>query len=226
MTQPSLYVAFPASDQLRERIDGFLEAVDERPGQNHVAALESIMNPFLDELLHTYFTAPIDVTGAKGPAVTVMLGAMKVINKASRSLASRLMRDTSAAEQRALAGHFRSLRLESNGQVYVGHRLEPALARQAVTVFQGFADGQGDMRELVAVMHGISRGVIDNYLDKTVANLQLGRIKRGLVAGARATIRKASAASVEKGIPAMEPEHRQPVVAYYEGLLLAPQAAT
>lgn len=222
MSQSPLYVAFQASERLRERIDAFLDAVDDYPGQNHVAALEGIMDPFLDELLHAYFTGPIDAAGARGPAVAVMLGAMKIINKASRSLASRLMRDTSAEEQRALADHFRNLRLESNDRVYVGHRLEPALAQQAVTVFQGFADGQGNMQELVTVMHGISQGVIDNYLDKTVANLRLGRIKRGLVAGARVTIRKASAASVEKGIPAMEPQHRQPVVAYYKGLLLAP----
>lgn len=226
MSQSPLYMAFQASDRLRERIDGFLDAVDNHPGQNHVVALEGIMNPFLDELLHTYFTGPIDAAGARGPAVAVMLGAMKIINKASRSLASRLMRDTGAAEQQALAGHFRNLRLESDDRVYVGHRLEPALAQRALTVFQGFADGRENMQELVAVMHGISQGSIDSYLDKTVANLQLGRIKRGLVAGARATIRKASAASVDKGIPAMEPQHRQPVVAYYQGLLLAPRTST
>jgi hypothetical protein len=41
-----------------------------------------------------------------------------------------------------------------------------------------------------------------------------------LVAGARVTIKKAAASSVEKGIPAMEAQHRIPVVAYFESLLL------
>jgi phage-related minor tail protein len=78
------------------------------------------------------------------------------------------------------------------------------------------------MPRLVEVMDGISSGAIENYLDKTVGNLELGRINRGLVSGARATIKKASASSVEKGIPAMEKSHQKPVVAYFESLLLQP----
>ena len=87
---------------------------------------------------------------------------------------------------------------------------------------QEFADGNGQMPRLVEVMDGISSGAIENYLDKTVGNLELGRINRGLVSGARATIKKASASSVEKGIPAMEKSHQKPVVAYFESLLLQP----
>ena len=55
-----------------------------------------------------------------------------------------------------------------------------------------------------------------------MGNRELGRINRGLVSGARATIKKASASSVEKGIPAMEKSHQKPVVAYFESLLLQP----
>ncbi|HAB06078.1 MAG TPA: hypothetical protein DCE35_12080, partial [Alcanivorax sp.] len=100
--------------------------------------------------------------------------------------------------------------------------LSPALAERASLVFQEFADGNGQMPRLVEVMDGISAGAIENYLDKTVGNLELGRINRGLVSGARATIKKASASSVEKGIPAMEKSHQKPVVAYFESLLLQP----
>ena len=220
MSQPTLYVAFPASDLLRDRIDAFIEAVAGRPGENHVDTLDGIMDPFLNEVLHTYFTGPIDAANAKGTAVNVMLSAMKVINKAAHGLAGRLMRKTSADEQRALAEHFKRLRLEKEGQVYVGYALDPSLAERADLVFQEFADGNGEMGHLVEVMHGISNGAIENYLDKTVGNLELGRINRGLVAGARATIKKASASSVEKGIPAMEAKHRKPVVGYFQSLLL------
>ena len=59
MSQPTLYVAFPASDELRDRIDAFLEITREEPDSNHVQELEAIMDPFLDEVLHTYFTGPI-----------------------------------------------------------------------------------------------------------------------------------------------------------------------
>tara|TARA_R100000655_G_scaffold82091_1_gene121561 strand:+ start:1065 stop:1733 length:669 start_codon:yes stop_codon:yes gene_type:complete len=222
MSQPTLYVAFPASDELRDRIDAFLEVTRQEPDSNHVQELEAIMDPFLNEVLHTYFTGPIDAVNAKGTAVNVILSAMKVINKAAHGLAGRLMRKTSVEEQRALAEHFRNLRLEKDGQVYIGYPLSPALAERASLVFQEFADGNGQMPRLVEVMDGISGGAIENYLDKTVGNLELGRINRGLVSGARATIKKASASSVEKGIPAMEKSHQKPVVAYFESLLLQP----
>lgn len=222
MSQTTLYVAFPASDLLRDRIDAFLDAVASRPGENHVETLDGIMDPFLDEVLHTYFTGPIDAVNARGTAVNVILGAMKVIKKAAHGLAGRLMRKTSVAEQKALADHFGALRLQKDGQVYVGYPLNPSLAERADLVFQEFADGNGDIKHLVDVMHGISKGAVENYLDKTVGNLELGRINRGLVAGARVTINKAAASSVEKGIPSMEREYRKPVVAYFQGLLLAP----
>ena len=222
MSDSTLYVAFPASEQLRDRIDTFIESARGEPDRDHVAELEAIMDPFLDEVLHTYFTGPIDAVNAKGTAVNVILGAMKVINKAAHGLAHRLMRKASVEEQRALAEHFAALRLEKDGQVYIGYPLTPSLAERASLVFQEFADGQGEMKHLVEVMDGISAGAIENYLDKTVGNLELGRINRGLVSGARTTIKKASASSVEKGIPAMDRAHRKPVVAYFESLLLAP----
>lgn len=222
MTQPALYVAFPASDLLRDRIDAFIEAVGNQPDSDHVRELEAIMDPFLDEVLHTYFTGPIDAVDARGTAVNVMLAAMKVISKAAHGLAARLMRKTSVSEQQALARHFQQLRLEKDGQVYVGYPLAPSQAVQAQQVFQEFADGNGQMPRLVEVMDGISNGAVENYLDKTVGNLELGRINRGLVAGARVTIKKAAASSVEKGIPAMEAQYRQPVVAYFQSLLVQP----
>lgn len=220
MNQPPLYVAFAASDQLRDRIDAFIHSVRDQPDTNHVDALEAIMDPFLNEVLHTYFTGPVDAVQAKGAAVAVILGAMKVINKAAHGLTARLMRKTSVAEQHALARHFARLRLEKEGRVYIGYPLVPALAEQAQAVFREFAAGNGQMPRLVAVMSGVSDGAVENYLDKTVGNLELGRLNRGLVAGARVTIKKAAASSVEKGIPAMEAQHRIPVVAYFESLLL------
>lgn len=222
MSESTLYVAFPASDQLRDRIDAFIESTRSEPDLDHATKLEAIMDPFLDEVLRTYFTGPIDAVNAKGTAVNVILGAMKVINKAAHGLAHRLMRKASVEEQRALAEHFTALRLEKDGQVYVGYPLSPSLAERACLVFQEFADGQGEMRHLVEVMDGISACAIENYLDKTVGALELGRFNRGLVSGARATIKKASASSVEKGIPAMDRAHRKPVVAYFDSLLLAP----
>lgn len=220
MSQSSLYVAFAASDTLRDRIDTFIRAINEQPGGDHAESLDAIMDPFLDEVLHTYFTGPIDAVNAKGPSVSIILGAMKIINKAAQGLAGRLVSKTAQHEQKALAEHFAALRLERDGRVYIGYPLPPALAARASQVFAEFAHGQGDMKRLVEVMDGISAGAIENYLDNTVGNLELGRINRGLVAGARATIKKASTAAVEKGIPAMDPEHRKPVVAYFESLLL------
>ena len=74
MSQPTLYVAFPASDELRDRIDAFLEVTRDEPDSDHVQELEAIMDPFLNEVLHTYFTGPIDAVNAKGTAVNVILG--------------------------------------------------------------------------------------------------------------------------------------------------------
>lgn len=219
MNQSSLYVAFAASDTLRDRIDTFIQAIAEQPDRNHASSLDAIMDPFLDEVLHTYFTGPIDAVNAKGPAVSVILGAMKIINKAAQGLAGRLVSKTNHDEQKALAAHFAALRLEKEGRVYIGYPLPPVQAEQASQVFGEFAEGHGDMKRLVQVMDGVSAGAIENYLDKTVGNLELGRLNRGLVAGARATIKKAAATSVEKGIPAMDPDHRKPVVAYFESLL-------
>ncbi|AFT70505.1 hypothetical protein B5T_02231 [Alloalcanivorax dieselolei B5] len=215
----TLYVAFPASETLCQRIDAFLAKMRENPSGNHAADLDGITDPFIDEVLHTYFTGPIEAVNARGTAVNMIMGAMKVIRKAAHGLAGRLMRKASVEEQQALAQHFSSLRLEKDGGVFVGYPLPADLAERANRVFESFANGEGEMAHLVEVMHGITDGAIENYLDKTLGSLKLGAINRGLVSTARATINKASTSAVDKGLPAMERSHRKPVVAYYQSLL-------
>lgn len=219
MSDLRVYVAFRASDRLCQRIDTFLEAVANRPDVRHVTELDGITDPFLEEVLHTWFLGPVRAADASGPAVRIILGAMKVINKAAGSLAGRLMRKTTVAEQRALADHFRNLCLQAEGGVDIGYPLSPVLAERADSVFREFKAGKGNMAQLVEVMRGLSDGAIEYYLDRTLGNLHLGRLNRGLVAGARSTIHTAATASLEKGLPAMEAGHRKPVVTYFDNLL-------
>ena len=220
MDENTLHVAFHAPAPLRDALDAYLNQCEREPGASHVAELELLVTEFVDVVLAVYFKGPIEAANTQGAAARLILGAMRVINRAADSLVGRLIRNTTVAEQQALAGYFRSLRKTLNGRVYAAYPLDPAVAEKASMVFLEYQQGDGQIEALLGVMQAINEGAVVNFMDNSVSCLQLGRVNRALVSAARVTICKAAATATHKGLTAMDTNARKAVVNYFDNMLI------
>ena len=220
MDENTLHVAFPAPTALRDAIDVYLAQCDGEPGVSHVAELELLVTEFVDVVLNVYFKGPIEAANSQGAAARLILGAMKIINRAADSLVGRLIRNTTVAEQQALADYFQRLRKPLNGRVYAAYPLEPAMAEKASMVFLEYQQDEGQLEVLLSVMQAINDGAVVHFMDNSVSCLQLGRVNRALVSAARVTICKAAASATHKGLTAMDTDARKAVVNYFDNMLI------
>lgn len=220
MDDSTLYVAFEASPSLRQSIEGFIDGMLASPGDCHLEALNALVVPFVDEVLAVFFQGPLEAAEAKGASARLILGAMKVINRAADSLIGRLMKNTTVDEQLALAHYFQNLRHYQNNKLYVAYPLSSTMAATASAVFPAFRAGDEDMAGLLTVLQAINDGAITHYMDNSVACLTLGRVNRALVSAARVTICKATASATHKGVPAMDASARMAVVHYFDQMLI------
>ena len=220
MDENTLHVAFPAPAPLRDAIDAYLVECEREPEASHVVELEVLVTAFVDVVLTVYFKGPIESANAQGAAARLILGAMRVINRAADSLVGRLIRNTTVAEQQALAGYFQRLRKTLNGRVYAAYPLEPAVAEKASMVFLEYRHGEGQIEALLSVMQSINDGAVVHFMDNSVSCLRLGRVNRALVSAARVTICKAAASATHKGLTAMDTDARKAVVNYFDNMLI------
>ncbi|EDX89614.1 MULTISPECIES: hypothetical protein [unclassified Alcanivorax] len=220
MDENTLHVAFPAPAPLRDAIDAYLLECEREPEASHVVELEVLVTAFVDVVLTVYFKGPIESANAQGAAARLILGAMRVINRAADSLVGRLIRNTTVAEQQALAGYFQRLRKTLNGRVYAAYPLEPAVAEKASMVFLEYRHGEGQIEALLSVMQSINDGAVVHFMDNSVSCLRLGRVNRALVSAARVTICKAAASATHKGLTAMDTDARKAVVNYFDNMLI------
>lgn len=116
MDENTLHVAFPAPAPLRDAIDAYLAECEREPEASHVVQLEALVTAFVDVVLTVYFKGPIEAANTQGAAARLILGAMRVINRAADSLVGRLIRNTTVAEQQALAGYFQRLKKKPQRQ--------------------------------------------------------------------------------------------------------------
>ena len=220
MDENTLHVAFPAPAPLRDAIDAYLLECEREPEASHVVELEVLVTAFVDVVLTVYFKGPIEAANTQGAAARLILGAMRVINRAADSLVGRLIRNTTVAEQQALAGYFQRLRKTLNGRVYAAYPLEPAGAEKASMVFLEYRHGEGQIEAPLSVMQSINDGAVVHFMDNSVSCLRLGRVNRALVSAARVTICKAAASATHKGLTAMDTDARKAVVNYFDNMLI------
>lgn len=221
MPASRLYVAFPESNALREETEAFLAAIETQPRQDHSARLKSLVDHLVEEIVSTYFDGPLDATGAHGGMVNMIHGAARVIRRTAGSMAGRLIgRVKPGVQQQAMAEHLRSHRFYRDGQSYSAWPLDPAMAERASLAFEEALAGERDPAHLVTIMKGIADGALEHYLDQTIAPLELNRLSRGMVSTARATIRKAAYSGIERGLPGLPGKFREPVVRYFQGMLV------
>src|SRR5690606_14469040 len=151
---------------------------------------------------------------------SVIHGLMNMVGKASRALANKVLGKVTTAEQKVLARHFASLSHEKDGQPYTGYLMDPELANEAVLMFESFRTGDGDREHLVRIMSAMAEGTIREFFDKPMSSVKVGMVTRGLISAGRATIEKASHTMNGKVLPDLEPDVRQHVLEYMEGLLV------
>ena len=226
MTDHAIRMAFPASPRLEDNLRRFLSKADAEPSTAHLALLESVGEDFVSDLLAAFFDGPIDAVGADGSVVSMIQKGVKVINKAARALLRNLLGKTGTAEQGALAAHFRGLMHEHEGQLYMAFPLAGASGDQLVTTFREFLAGEkGQTPKLVDSLKAVCDGALVHFLDGLVACVQLNAFNRGMVATARGTIRKAAYMAIEKGLPAMGREQKEPVVLHFQKMVFGQKMA-
>lgn len=217
-------VAFPASERLYQNTRAFIDAVNADPEGNHQPLLHAVADDFISEVLAAFFDGPVQALRVKGSMAKLIDSIVGVINKAARALVKRVFSKVSTAEQRQLADHFDSIDWQFDGQPYCAFPLDPELANEAALMFQTFRDGNGDPRQMQKIMRALCDGAIEYYFDRSLGCVRTGAMTRGLVSTGRATIAKAAHSAVEKTLPGLAPAYRQPVLDYFEGMLISQPA--
>ena len=220
MDHSTLHIAFEASPPLQQSIEQFIDGMLAAPHRCHLEQLDALVAPFVDEVLSVFFKGPLETAQAKGASARLILGAMRVINHSADSLVGRLLKNTTVAEQLALARYFSNLRRYQQDTLYVAYPLSPSMAEKASLVFQASLQGEEDMAALLDVLQAINDGAITHFMDNSVSCLTLGRVNRALVAAARVTICKATSSATHKGLPGMEASARTAVVRYFDQMLI------
>ncbi|WP_111656528.1 hypothetical protein [Isoalcanivorax indicus] len=217
----TFFVAFPASARLQGNLRRFLDEVEAEPSVSHLHQLEAIGEDFVADLLTSFFEAPMAAVGAQGSVASMIQSGVKVINKAARALLRNLLSKATLEDQARLAACFRAMVLEQDGHMALAFPLDNANGARLQAAYAAFLDGQsGQTPALVDGMKAICDGALVHYLDGIVGCVKLNAFNRGMVATARATIRKAGMMAIEKGLPAMTREQKGPVVQHFQGLLV------
>ena len=107
-----------------------------------------------------------------------------------------------------------------DGKPWCGFPLDDEAANEAALMFESFRRGGGDEAHLVKVMGMFADGAIEHFFDRTMGSVKTGAITRGLVSAGRATIHKAAHSSMQKSLPGLHPKLRQPVLNYFENMLV------
>lgn len=220
MTVNRYLVAFPASDRLYGNTRAFIDAVAAAPEANHQALLDAITEDFISEVLAAFFDGPVQALGVTGGMAKVIDGVVSIISKAARAMTGKVLRKVSQEEQLRLAAHFDAIEVIRDGQPYCAFPLDPELANEAVLMFEMFRQGNGDPAQLQKIMRAICDGAIEYYFDRSLGCVKVGTFTRGLVSTGRATIAKAAHSALEKTLPGLHPKARQPVLDYFEGMLM------
>ena len=220
MTVNRYLVAFPASPRLYQNTRAFVDAVQAQPGISHQPLLDAITEDFITEVLNAFFDGPVQALGVTGSMARVMDGFVAVIRRAARTMTGKVFRKVSIEEQQQLAAHFDAIEVVRDGQPYCAFPLDPELANEAVLMFEMFRQGNGQPEQLQKIMRAICDGAIEYYFDRSVGCVEVGRFTRGLVSTGRATIAKAAHSALEKTLPGLHPKARQPVLDYFEAMLM------
>lgn len=216
----TVYVAFPASEKLYRNTLAFTEAVRTRPDVIHQQLIDDISHDFISEVLEAFFEGPMKTLNVQGSMASVMNGVMSIIGKASRALVGKVFHKVSVEEQQQLALQFSATQVMVDGQAWCGFPLDDEAANEAALMFEEFRKGQGDEAHLVKVMGMFADGAIEHFFDRTMGSVKTGAITRGLVSAGRATIHKAAHSSMQKTLPGLHPKLRQPVLNYFENMLV------
>lgn len=216
----TVYVAFPSSEILHRRTQEFVEAVRARPAQIHQQLIDDLSHDFITEVLNAFFEGPMRTLNVQGSMATVLNGVMSIIGKASRALVGKVFHKISSEEQQLLAQRFAAMQVAVNGQPWCGFPLDDESANEAALMFESFRSGAGDEAHLVRVMGMFADGALEYFFDRTMGAIKTGAITRGLVSASRATIHKAAHSAMQKTLPGMHPKVRQPVLNYFENMLV------
>lgn len=215
-----VYVAFPASETLYRNTNAFSEAVAARPGVIHQQLIDDISHDFISEVLDAFFDGPMKTLNVQGSMASVMNGVISIIGKASRALVGKVFHKVSIEEQQVLARQFAATQVMVDGKPWCGFPLDDEAANEAALMFESFRKGGGDEAHLVKVMGMFADGAIEHFFDRTMGTVKTGAITRGLVSAGRATIHKAAHSSMQKSLPGLHPKLRQPVLNYFENMLV------
>lgn len=217
------YIAFPASETLHRNTVALTELVASQPNVIQRELINEISEEFISEVLDAFFDRPVNTLNVQGSMASVLNGVMSVIAKAARMLVNKVFNKVTPAEQQALSAQFTVFQLSHQGKPWLGFPVDAASANQIALMFESFRQGSGEEEHLVEVMGLYVDGAINQFFDKTLGLVKTGPITRGLVNAGRATIHKAAYSAMQKTLPGLHPKVRQPVLNYFESMLIEVQ---
>lgn len=216
----TVYIAFPASENLHRNTVALSEMVASQPAVIQRQLINEISEEFISEVLNAFFDRPVKTLNVQGSMASVINGVMAVIGKAARMLVNKVFNKVTPAEQQALSVQFNAFQLSYQGESWVGFPVSEGEANQIKLMFESFRQSGGDEAQLVEVMGLYVEGALEQFFDNTLGLVKTGAITRGLVSAGRSTIHKAAHSAMQKTLPGLHPKVRQPVLNYFESMLI------
>lgn len=227
MSNTTVYVAFPSSDQLHQTTDGFIRRMAEGASRPEPATVESIMGRFLDEALDVFFTQPADLLGLSANMKRLVHLTTETISGATHIVVKRAAKKLDITQNRAAADYMDSMRImvpdaQGNDVWYVSFPISDTMASHAQSAIELAEAGEIEQARprLLAFLHELTDVAMIWYFEEPMKLMGFGPVMRKITKVAVETTRKASHGLIKKVIPKLDDKQLLEAARFMDSLLV------
>lgn len=227
MSDTGYYLAYPASDKLRDDAAELVESVRIDKPKKNPELLTSVLTLFTEESLDIYMLDIMDVTGLSGGRRKMIEMAANTIKKTTQSVLKRVVKKLDLTQTIAMAEYIDTTRLplvrDNTHEVwYVAVPIEESLYNKIIAGHDLFREKGVDeaMPTLITNVRELIDHAMDFYIEKPLEILQLGPILNKIVRVALDTSLKLIHSTIDKVFAKLSQEEMEKTIEYFEVLLI------
>lgn len=221
MTHSTTYVAFPASEQLHELTQGFIDRMRAGSTRPEPETVGRIMTTFVDEALRAFMTRPAELSGISPGLQRVVHFTTETISKATAVVVKSTVKKLDIEQNKRIAEYMDTVRREFEGLYHVCFPISDELAHTAREGFHLAIEGehQRALPMMVEYFHALTDIAMKWYFEQPIHLLGFGPIMRKVADMGIATTRRASHGVVDGVIPKLSQEQARVSAEYALSLL-------
>lgn len=228
ITSPSgAWLGIRASERLRVDVDALVNNIRDHVPQEQNPLLVSVMENFLDEAAEGLVIGMCDAVNLQGVARKTVDITVATVRGTGHVLSRRVLRGMKNDEVRGLAEHMNDLRLAVRGEgesevAYTVVPLDCALLAEILRLHGLVREGSArtHMKDIQAMLEGITEAVIEHFYVRTLATLRLGPIARKVVAMGYKTVHSGVHGLIHRVVPQLSDEQVRDAADFIVALII------